>query len=272
MAGPSARYVERAGQLIRAVDIAAGVLADRPQDRNMVEFGEELKELTKRPPQTVAGLRYLESAFLTYWNESAGPQVDRFWELVAAEGLPFTTADLAEIRHQIRHILTNGAAPARKAMFEALIHEITIVTEDTVRPVFKLPLTSKDERLALNGPAPTTADTANQAVRALTTMVDLTTRYSNHPDELGQLRDLLKRIASGDQAGSPGLDGEVDRAPATQPRSPRKLADRLPADAVPTMISQFLDGTTVQALATRYGISRSSVKNILRRHGARRQS
>jgi hypothetical protein len=84
---------------------------------------------------------------------------------------PLAAADLAEIRHQIRHILANGAAHTRKAMFEALIHEITLVTDDTVRPVFKLPLTSKDERLALNGPAPTTADTANQAVRALTTMV-----------------------------------------------------------------------------------------------------
>jgi site-specific DNA recombinase len=54
---------------------------------------------------------------------------------------------------------------------DALIHEITIVADDTVRPAFKLPLTSEDEGLARNGPAPTTADTADQTVRALPTMV-----------------------------------------------------------------------------------------------------
>jgi hypothetical protein len=56
-------------------------------------------------------------------------------------------------------------------MFEALIHEITIAADDTVRPVFKLPLAGDDVGLALNGPAPTTADPANQTVRALPTMV-----------------------------------------------------------------------------------------------------
>lgn len=96
MAGPTAKYLERAAQLARAIDLAARVLAERPQDhdRDMVDFGEELKELMGRPPQTVAGLRYLETAFLTYWNEAPGSHVDRFWELVSAEGLPFARRDL----------------------------------------------------------------------------------------------------------------------------------------------------------------------------------
>jgi hypothetical protein len=50
MAGPSAKYMEKAGQLTRAIDIAARVLDDRPQDRHRVEFGEKLKELMRRPP------------------------------------------------------------------------------------------------------------------------------------------------------------------------------------------------------------------------------
>lgn len=56
-------------------------------------------------------------------------------------------------------------------MFEALILEITIAADDTVRPVFKLPLAGDDEGLALNGPAPTAVESANQTVRALPTMV-----------------------------------------------------------------------------------------------------
>jgi DNA invertase Pin-like site-specific DNA recombinase len=100
--------------------------------------------------------------------------------------------------------------------------------------------------------------------------VDLTARYSNRPDELAQLLDLLKRIAADDRSSEPGPDGKLDQSPTTQPRRPRKLADRLPSNAIPTMITQFLDGTTIQALATQYGISRSSVKNILRGRGVRR--
>jgi hypothetical protein len=108
-------------------------------------------------------------------------------------------------------------------MFEALIHEITIASDSVVKPVFKLPLAGNDEGLDLHGPAPT----SDNVVRALPRMVDLTARYSNRPDELVQLRELLKRIAAGDQSGDPGLDGKPDQAPATRPPRPRKLVDRL---------------------------------------------
>jgi hypothetical protein len=114
MVGPSAKYVERSGQFTRAVDIGARVLADRPQDRAMVEFGEMIKDLLQRPPQTVAGLRHLESAFLTYWNEATGRQIDRFWELVAAEGLPFTR----------RNVLADVLARGR--INNAAEHEVVI--------------------------------------------------------------------------------------------------------------------------------------------------
>jgi hypothetical protein len=86
--------VERAGQFGRAIEIGARVLAGHSEDRDMIEFGEELTELMEQPPQTLAGLRHLETAFFTYWNESAGPHVDRFWAQVAAEGLPFERKDV----------------------------------------------------------------------------------------------------------------------------------------------------------------------------------
>jgi hypothetical protein len=133
MAGPSAKYVERAGQLARAVDIGARVLADRPQDRAMVKFGEELKELMNRPPQTVAGLRYLESAFLTHWNETTGPHVDRFWELVGAEGLPFTR------RNVLADVLARGRidnAAEHEVVVDSLVRaeqEGTITAEQAAR-------------------------------------------------------------------------------------------------------------------------------------------
>jgi site-specific DNA recombinase len=89
-----------------------------------------------------------------------------------------TPADQAKIRDYIRDVLAHGTPNARKAMCEALIHEITIVADDTVRPTFKLPLTGNDEGLALQGPAqPDEQD--KHAVRALTTAVDQTWQNKN---------------------------------------------------------------------------------------------
>jgi site-specific DNA recombinase len=71
--------------------------------------------------------------------------------------------DLEKIRVAIREVLSQDTPRVRKALYEALIHEITIVADDTVRPTFKLPLSSdNDEGPVLDGPAP---------VRALTTSV-----------------------------------------------------------------------------------------------------
>jgi site-specific DNA recombinase len=60
-----------------------------------------------------------------------------------------TPGDLAKISTRIRQILTEGAPAARKAMFEALIQEVTITADDTVKPIFKLPIAGNEEGLAL---------------------------------------------------------------------------------------------------------------------------
>src|SRR5262249_3130561 len=44
-----------------------------------------------------------------------------------------TPADQTKIRDRIREILTSGATNARKAMCEAMIKEIVIIADDTVR-------------------------------------------------------------------------------------------------------------------------------------------
>src|SRR5439155_16555490 len=68
---------------------------------------------------------------------------------------PLTPADQAKIRDHIHAVLAHGTPNARKAMFEALIHEIIIVADDTVRPTFKLPLAGNDEGLAPPRTSPT---------------------------------------------------------------------------------------------------------------------
>jgi hypothetical protein len=53
-------------------------------------------------------------------------------------------------------------------MCESMIKEIVIIADDTVRPIFKLPIAGNDEGLALDGPA---LSDGERAVRALPTMV-----------------------------------------------------------------------------------------------------
>jgi hypothetical protein len=78
------------------------------------------------------------------------------------------TADQTKIRNRIREILTSGVPNARKAMCEAMIKEIVIIADDTVRPIFKLPVAGNDEGLALDGPA---LSDSEHVIRALPTMV-----------------------------------------------------------------------------------------------------
>jgi hypothetical protein len=50
-----------------------------------------------------------------------------------------------------------------------------------------------------------------------------------------------------------------------------RVRDRLTDDDVQLLAAEFLAGTSKRALAGQYGLSLSSVKNILRKHGVRRQ-
>jgi hypothetical protein len=86
-----------------------------------------------------------------------------------------TVAERAVIRDRIREVLTIGTPNTRKAMCEALIREIQIIADDTVRPVFKLPIDPDDEGPAPTGPNPS----SSIAVRALPTTVGRTWQNRN---------------------------------------------------------------------------------------------
>lgn len=50
-----------------------------------------------------------------------------------------------------------------------------------------------------------------------------------------------------------------------------QVSDRLTTSDVETLIKSYLAGSTIAALAERQSISASSVKRLLRQHGARKQ-
>jgi hypothetical protein len=93
------KYAERWSAFVRAVEIADEVL------RTATTYSAEDKQLllscnlgARTEPlqayRNLASLRYTEQDFFDTWNEDAGPDVERFWARVGAEGLPFERNDV----------------------------------------------------------------------------------------------------------------------------------------------------------------------------------
>lgn len=94
-------YQERAEKLSKAVDIAVKIIneSERFEDDYkipMINFCNQIKQLALNPePQfkKVASIKYLETDFFTYWNESADKEVDKFWIELHKNGIDFEKKD-----------------------------------------------------------------------------------------------------------------------------------------------------------------------------------
>ncbi len=84
-------------------------------------------------------------------------------------------------------------------------------------------------------------------------------RYSNRPDLLGPVLDVLRRIEAGDQADEPG-GVESREAGSLRP------SDRLSEADVSEIVERFRAGVK---LAGEYRMSLSTVKRLLRKYQSR---
>jgi hypothetical protein len=95
------KYEEQADKLAKAVDIAEQIIkqsADFKADfaKPMLDFGTQIKDKALNPePQfkKLVSLKYLESDFFTFWNESTGSDVDKFWDRVFKSKLGYVRKD-----------------------------------------------------------------------------------------------------------------------------------------------------------------------------------
>ncbi len=95
-------YQERADRLAKTVDIAVKIIHESDRYGNdfktpMINFCNQVKQMALNPePQfkKVASIKYLESDFLTYWNESADKEVDEFWTELYKNGIDFERKDI----------------------------------------------------------------------------------------------------------------------------------------------------------------------------------
>jgi len=87
-------------------------------------------------------------------------------------------------------------------------------------------------------------------------------RYSNRPDLLGPVLDVLRRIEAGDQADEPG-GVESREAGSLRP------SDRLSEADVSEIVERFRAGVPKHKLAGEYRMSLSTVKRLLRKYQSR---
>jgi hypothetical protein len=95
---PSPKYLARARAFAEAVDIGVELRAAHEEGEGSDATQELLwKEQALAPEPPFANLRslaYLEDAFFTYWNETSGEHIERFWQRVTERGLPFQRRDV----------------------------------------------------------------------------------------------------------------------------------------------------------------------------------
>src|SRR4051812_18141548 len=93
--------------------------------------------------------------------------------------------------------------------------------------------------------------------------VDLVGAYSNRQDLLNDLV-TASRVIKEASGGAP--ERESVQTPPSSPNVRPRLSERLTPEDIQTLVALFATGTTKAQLEERFGISRSSVKRILRQH------
>jgi hypothetical protein len=98
------------------------------------------------------------------------------------------------------------------------------------------------------------------------TCVDLLMAYSNRLDLVSGLVSVVERLRARD-----GKEPETGRSVCSeQATRVWRVSDRVSETDLCSLITSYRAGTTVDALAEQFKISKSSVKRLLRQHGIRR--
>jgi hypothetical protein len=101
MTSKVSKYEEQADKFAKAVDIAEQIIKESVHfnadlAKPMMDFGTQVKHMALNPEpkfRRLASLKYLESDFFIFWNESNGPDVDKFWHRVFESNLGYVRKD-----------------------------------------------------------------------------------------------------------------------------------------------------------------------------------
>ena len=101
-----------------------------------------------------------------------------------------------QVRRRIREVITKGEIKTKKALFEPLIDRIEIHSDDSLTPIFRVPVGSNEKEPDLDGPVPDQS-AAEDEVRLLPTMVGdtgfepVTSSVSNRSSSMRNLHRWL---------------------------------------------------------------------------------
>lgn len=96
--------------------------------------------------------------------------------------------------------------------------------------------------------------------------MELLEQFSNRPDVLYDLEEGERQLLK-------AQDETTERVSVRSVKTPRRVGpaptaeERLGEQNVSTLLRQYRDGTPAEVLAERFGVSLSSVRRLLRRHG-----
>ena len=97
-------------------------------------------------------------------------------------------------------------------------------------------------------------------------LVELCRRYSNRQDLVNPLVNVLEKIKN----GAPDPRDDLVPVNGTQPGVWR-ITDRLSPSDIESLVESYRSGSTMNAVAERYGVSVATVKRLAREHGVRKQ-
>ncbi|MFI6291967.1 helix-turn-helix domain-containing protein [Nonomuraea sp. NPDC050790] len=92
-------------------------------------------------------------------------------------------------------------------------------------------------------------------------------RYSKRLDLLEQLNEALRRLGEKPRTD---LEDTLTVSPPDPAQGNWCMKDRFTDEEIQALVERFQAGTPKGVLAKEYGISLSSVKRLLRKHGAKR--
>lgn len=96
-------------------------------------------------------------------------------------------------------------------------------------------------------------------------MVEIVTHYSNTPNLLSDLRRTICAVTT-----MVTRDDEPDIAASAPADRAWRVKERLSPRDLDQLVESFKEGTTILELVDRYGISRTTIRTILRQHRVRR--
>jgi DNA-binding NarL/FixJ family response regulator len=97
------------------------------------------------------------------------------------------------------------------------------------------------------------------------TLMDLMAVYSNRRDLADALVSAVQQLRKAQAQTEASVQSVRSAPPSTRQW---RVGDRLSQDDGEQLVVAFTAGTPKRELAERYGISESSVKRLIRRHGA----